>query len=154
MAIDMLDNIVQYAVHKDATLLTPHMTKHDLESVAWVALYSLYQRAYKDMQSQPGVDPAFQEVEKCMKEEFGIIVVAKRLLYRRRLFPFKLETMLPHITPDLRELAEDLCTLIDLQNIPEARAQRLLRTRGNPGQSREAITCDRFRIVLGIHPTS
>ena len=113
MAIQILENIAYHSV--PGYQLVNHETKHDLESLVWVAYYALYSKAWHNAENseQRGV------IERFFEADFGHVpaqrIYAQRSLVACRRFRTNAEMHQYFYQDDMRVVG-DLLGLVEAQN--------------------------------------
>ena len=113
MAIEILENVAYQSV--PGYQLVKHETKHDLESLVWVAYYALYRKAWHNTEDSD----QRKVIEQFFKIDFGLVparqIYAQRSLVASRRFKTNAEIH-QHFHQDDMRVVDDLLAMVEAQN--------------------------------------
>ncbi|EKM56037.1 uncharacterized protein PHACADRAFT_29005 [Phanerochaete carnosa HHB-10118-sp] len=151
-ALETLKNLkaASHAPRSSQPTGTVHHIHHDLESLIWVATYSLYQRAYEiSMYPQSGWDVSHQEViEDALNTDFGnsdagTVESRRKAMASRGLSG--LYSVLRYFDDELRDFVLGLMDLVHAQNRNDLPALPHTATSSVPQMEVEVLTCESLR---------
>lgn len=119
MSIDILRNYISSKLSPPVPF-TPHATRHDLESLIWVAIYCLYRKIYQSFSHLAEDDPKRRAITGAFTAEFGEVTARGIQKCRKNMMlnpeDSSLPVVLPFMEPVLGKLTEELLVMVRYQN--------------------------------------
>ena len=159
MSFDILQNCAAYdesTGYPASYVPILHAIRHDLESLAWVAEYALFRRAYRVVAQLPRQDARRKKFEETFAMEFGTAASPSSLARQRQSTAASprdnftpLQTVREELDPSLFGLVTALMTLIHDQHSREVNSEDIEVQPHNRGAVQLLfVTCDRFEYVV------